>query len=238
MGCGGSKKDAVAEGGDAPSKADAGKMTYFAGLRSRGEPTQIIAAYKNGVKMEVELIDFEEWGKRKEAKVAPYMPYITQPDGKIFLDTVPICKHLATLGGKFIVDEKTEKLCELGNSPPLQLADPAYNLPDGGVSLGCPPYDEIKPLALACIKDQLLPQLTGPFFAGAEPGFGEAFIWHNLDNWFALCKDEIAAAVGADGMGKLQTFYDKFAALDGIKEYLARRPKVWGVPGSKANPAA
>ena len=87
------------------------------------------------------------------------------------------------------------------------------------------------------IKDKVLPELTGPFFAGDEPGYGEAFIWHNLDNCFALCKDDIAAEVGADGMAKLQTFYDKFAALPGIAEYLARRPKVWGVPGSKANPA-
>ena len=82
----------------------------------------------------------------------------------------------------------------------------------------------------------MLPELTGPFFCGEKPGYGEAFIWHNLDNCFALCKDDIAAEVGEEGMKKLQDFYDTFAALDGVKEYLAKRPKVWGVPGSKAQP--
>lgn len=97
-------------------------------------------------------------------------------------------------------------------------------------------YDEWKPLMIAQIKDKVLPQLTGPFFCGEKPGYGEAQIWHNLDNCFALCKADIAAAVGAEGMAKLEAFYAKFAELDGIKDYLARRPKQWGVPGSKANP--
>ena len=37
-------------------------------------------------------------------------------------------------------------------------------------------------------------------------------------------------------MGKLTAFYETFAALDGVKEYLARRKKVWGLPGSRAQP--
>ena len=77
----------------------------------------------------------------------------------------------------------------------------------------------------------------GPFFAGETPGYGEAFLFHNLDNQFALCKPELTAAIGEEAMGKLDAFYTAFAALDGIKEYLAERPTVWGVPGSKANPA-
>merc|ERR1712054_474762 len=160
------------------------------------------------------------------------------PDGSIMIDTTKICKHLATLNGNWIVDKKTEELCELANDAPIQLADPPLNLPVGGLSLGCPPYEEWKVAAIAALKDKMLPQLTGPFFAGAQPGYGEAFAWHNLNNLFALCKDEIAEAVGADGMAKLQTFYDKFAELPGIKEYLAGRPKQFGVPGSKLNPTA
>ena len=38
-------------------------------------------------------------------------------------------------------------------------------------------------------------------------------------------------------MAKLTAFYDRFAALDGVKEYLERRQKVWGLPGSRAQPA-
>ena len=37
-------------------------------------------------------------------------------------------------------------------------------------------------------------------------------------------------------MAKLTAFYEKFAALDGVKEYLAKRQKVWGLPGSRAQP--
>ena len=44
-------------------------------------------------------------------------------------------------------------------------------------------------------------------------------------------------AIGAEAMAKLTAFYETFAALDGVKEYLARRKKVWGLPGSRAQPA-
>ena len=37
-------------------------------------------------------------------------------------------------------------------------------------------------------------------------------------------------------LAKLDAFYAKFAALDGVKDYLAKRPTTWGIPGSKANP--
>ena len=58
----------------------------------------------------------------------------------------------------------------------------------------------------------------------------------NLDQCFFLAKPEIAEALGGADMAKLEGFYERFAALDGIKEYLAKRPTQWGVPGSKANP--
>jgi hypothetical protein len=54
---------------------------------------------------------------------------------------------------------------------------------------------------------------------------------------FAVAKTELTAAIGAEDMAKLENFYAKFAALDGIKDYLAERPKVWGMPGSRAQPA-
>ena len=82
-----------------PAAVDAGKMTYLDFPRSRGEPTQLVAAY-GGVKLDVELIDLEEWGSRK-GKVAPFLPYITNPDGSILLETDAIMKHLAVLGGRW-----------------------------------------------------------------------------------------------------------------------------------------
>ena len=47
----------------------------------------------------------------------------------------------------------------------------------------------------------------------------------------------VSEAIGAEAMAKLTAFYETFAALDGVKEYLARRKKVWGLPGSRAQPA-
>jgi len=221
-----------------PAAAEAGgvsKLTYFGGLRSRGEPTQMCIKY-GGLNMEVELIDFDEWGKRKSDKI-PFMPYITEADGSIVLETENIMKYLAEKGGKFVVDAKQEELCKIANGNPIMLADPHFNMPDP-VGFGAPAYDVWFPTAVEQLKDYAVRLGDGPFFAGAKPGYAECFVWHNLDNCFALDKEKFAEAIGADPMAKLQGFYDKFAALDGIKEYLAGRPKVWGMPGSKAQPAS
>ena len=48
-------------------------------------------------------------------------------------------------------------------------------------------------------------------------------------------KDEISAGVGEEAMAKLLAFHARFAALDGVNEYLANRPKEFGAPGSLAN---
>lgn len=261
MGCGGSKPENTAESTDnaappdsAPAPAatekvevpaaapvetkDAGKMTYFLGLRSRGEPTQMIAAY-GGVKMDVELIDFAEWGKRKADKIAPFMPYITNPDGSIMIETTVIHKHLATLGGKFVIDAKTEELCRIANEPPIVMADPIWNLPGGGDggTPGTPGFEEWCKATAEVMQGYVTMLDDGPFFAGEQPGYGEAFVWHNLDNCFAIDKIKFTELVGEEGIGKLTAFYDRFAALDGIKEYLTNRPTKWGMPGSLASPA-
>ena len=48
---------------------------------------------QGGVNLDVELISFDEWSQRK-GKVAPYLPYITMPDGAIMLETTVIMKQL------------------------------------------------------------------------------------------------------------------------------------------------
>ena len=220
-------------GAEAAAK-DAGKMTYFAGLRSRGEPTQMIAAY-GGVPMDVELITFEQWGALKSEAI-PFMPFITQPDGKILLETEVILKHLATLGGKFVVDKAQEELCKIANSHPLQTVDPLFNLPPEMMAgFGVPPFEKWLEDVVPVVKDLIAKLGDKPFFAGDKPGYAEAFIFHDLDNLFVIATPEITAAVGAAGMAKLKALYERFAALDGIKQYLAARPKVWGMPGSKGH---
>jgi glutathione S-transferase len=247
MGCGGSNDGEQEQVNSAPAGAptgapaapgeskNVGKMVYFGGARSRGEPTQIIAAYE-GLTMEAELIDFEEWGKRKSDKI-PYMPYIEQPDGSIMLDTEVILKHLAVTGGKFVVDDKTADLAHRGNSAPLFLTDPYVNAPAGQeAAFGAP---DPKETWLEQVKPEwkkLAEELgDGPFFAGEKPGYGEAFIWHNIDQGMILDKAAMTEACGEEGMKKLEAWHAKFAALDGVKDYLAKRPKKFGFPDSFAS---
>jgi glutathione S-transferase len=214
-----------------------GTLTYFVPVRSRGEPTQLCIAY-GGVDMDVELISMDEWGKRKAAGVAPFLPYITQADGTIMLETTVIMKHIGTVGGKFVVDAKQDELCQISNDPPIQHCDPTFNLPGGGGrdKAGQPAYDEWFQATSEVLKVYVAKLGDGPFFAGAKPGYAECFVWHNLDNCFAIDKTAFTKAIGEEAMGKLTAFYDRFAALDGVKEYLARRLKVWGFPGSRAQP--
>jgi len=156
------------------------------------------------------------------------------------LETTVIMKHLAALGGRFVVDAATEELCEIANGPPMQTADPVFNLPDGGGGRGGPgqaKYDEWFAAVVNVLNDFVGRLGDKPFFAGATPGYGEAFVWHNLDNLFDIDKPAFTAAIGAPAMAKLTAFYERFAALDGIKDYLARRQTVWGLPGSRAQPA-
>ena len=216
-----------------------GTLTYFYPVRSRGEPTQLCIAY-GSVDMKVELISMDEWGRRKEAKVAPFLPYITQTDGSIMLETTVIMKHIGTLGGKFVVDEKQDELCKISNDAPIQHCDPTFNLPGGGGrdKAGQPAYDEWFAATAEVLKDYVTRLGDGPYFAGSKPGYAECFVWHNLDNCFGIDKAAFAEVLGEEAMGKLMGFYERFAALDGIKEYLAARPKVWGFPGSRAQPDA
>ena len=86
------------------------------------------------------------------------------------------------------------------------------------------------------LKDLAARLGDGPFFAGDAPGYAECFVWHDLDNCFGIDKAAFASYLGEEAMGRLAAFYARFAALDGVKEYLARRPKVWGLPGSRAQP--
>ena len=229
--------DKQAEAADCDCIMSAGTLTYFVPVRSRGEPTQLCIAYGK-VDMNVELISFEEWDKRKAAGVAPFLPYITQTDGTIMLETCVIMKHIGKLGGKFVVDAKQDELCKISNDPPIQHCDPTFNLPGGGGrdKAGQPEYDEWFAATGEVLKDYAAKLGDGPFFAGAKPGYAECFVWHNLDNCFDIDKAAFTKYIGEDAMGKLTAFYDRFAALDGVKEYLARRLKLWGLPGSRAQP--
>merc|ERR1719271_677498 len=145
-------------------------------------------------------------------------------------------KHLGVMGG-LVADEKQDQLCEIANGRPIQLADPVYNLPDAGASMvpPCPPFDEWKKETAEVLKDYAVKLGDGPFFAGAAPGYAECFVWHNLDNCFGI--PGLKEMVDKADLAKLEAFYAAFAALDGVKDYLAKRSTTWGMPGSYAQAA-
>jgi hypothetical protein len=228
MGCGGS---------DQAEKQNAGTITYFAGIRSRGEPVFMVLSH-GGIAYEAKLIDGEEWGKLKstdEAKPPNFMPFRTDAEGTITQDTVPLMETFAKMGGKFVVDAKTKTLADRCNGGKTFL-DPYVNLPDPtavGVETS---WDEALATAIGEWKELAKELGAGPFFAGAKPGYGEAFVFHNLSNILVVAEKEFKEGVGEEDAKKLMAFHKAFAALDGVKEYLAKRPAQFGAPGSKANP--
>ena len=167
------------------------------------------------------------------------MPFTTKSDGEIVIETVVIMKYLAELGGKFVVDDFQAELASIGNDCPkgLQMADHLWNLPEEmSKGLGDLPLDDwVKTLGGPIFKDLAGKLGDKPFFAGEKPGYGECQIWHNLDVSLPLAKDKLTAEIGEEAMAKLVTWNERFAALDGIKEYLAARPKAFGMPGSPAH---
>ena len=48
---------------------------------------------------------YDVWESRK-GKTAPFLPYITQPDGSVLIETLVIMKHLAEVGGKFVIHRR------------------------------------------------------------------------------------------------------------------------------------
>jgi len=237
MGCQGTKEKA----GDVAEK----KLTihYFQGLRSRGEMCRMVAAHGD-VQYESHELSFEEWGKFKEeqGKLEPKgiqtLPYITKSDGTNMAETCDIMKYLAELGGKFVIDDATYKLAERANAPPFCMVDPFLNLPEEArknFGIDTPVEDMKKIIAenWKTLADELGDK---NFFAGEKPGYGEVYVFHNIDNGLSWADKELSELCGEEVITKLKAFHKRMSELPGIKEYLATRPKFCGMPGSVGNP--
>merc|ERR1711977_647766 len=148
----------------------------------------MVAAH-GGVSIKDELLTMDEWGARKSEAI-PYMPYIVQPNGENLFETCDVLKHLATMGGSLVIDDKQAALAEKANSPPFILVDPYLNMPEamwGPEAFNLPPFADY-PATIAPALKELAGELgDGAFFAGESAGYGEAFLWHNIDNMKACC---------------------------------------------------
>jgi len=188
----------------------------------------------------------EAWGafKEEQGKLEPKgiqsLPYVTKPDGEVMAETADVMKYLADLGGKFVVDEANAKLIERSNDMPLMLVDPMLNMPQ-------PAWEG---LGITMSKEEMLAGVSeawktlatelgdNNFYSGETPGYGEVFVFHNIDNGLTVAEKELTELCGEDTVTKLKAFHTRFSELPGIKEYLAGRPKVCGMPGSAGNPGA
>lgn len=187
-----------------------------------------MCAAHGGITLGDEAIPMDQWPAMKSDKI-PHLPFIKRPDEPNMFETEDILKHVATIGGKFEVNEATAALCHRANTPPLFIVDPYLNMPEAmWEGFGLPSKEEwIKMVGpeLKKLADELGDK---PFFNGDKPGYGEVFIWHNIDNMMLCCKEELPE------LSKLEAFHKRISELPGCKEYLAKRPKKFGLPDSKA----
>jgi len=220
-------------------------LTYF-GLRSRGEPPRFVAAY-SGVTIENVALGQEEWGAFKADGAKPEaertdnkegiqsLPYVTHPDGKKQAETLDVMQIFAKAGGKMVDDADTRALGDKANGIANSI-DPYLNLDEatrGAFGLTTP-QDEAFAKAAEAFKEFATTLGDKAFFAGDKPGYGEAFVFHIIDNAKSIEKDgktKWAELVG-DGWATLEKYHANFAGQPGVKEYLAARGDKCGVPGS------
>jgi len=238
MGCGGAE--------ETRPESEPFTLVYF-GLRSRGEPCRFVAAY-SGVAIENKTLSPEEWGAFKALADKPEaergdnkegiksLPYVVHPDGKKQAETLDVMKIFAEAGGKMVVDADTRALGDKANANANNI-DPYLNLPDQATrdAFGLTtPQDEAFGKAAEVFKEFATTLGDKAFFAGDKPGYGEAFVFHNIDNAKSMEKDGATkwAELVGDGWATLDKYHANFAGQAGVKEYLAARGDKCGMPGS------
>jgi len=237
--------EAPAAEAPAAQEAAAYTMVYF-GLRSRGEPPRLVAAY-SGVTIENKALSPEEWGAFKADGAKPEeertdnkagiqsLPYVIHPDGKMQAETLDVMQIFATAGGRMVDDADTRAIGDNANSI-ANFIDPYLNLDQAtrdafGITT---PQNEAFAQAAEAFKEFATTLGDKAFFAGDMPGYGEAFVFHNIDNAKSIEKDgstKWAELVG-DGWATLEKYHANFAGQPGVKEYLEARGDKCGMPGS------
>eukprot|EP00493_Phyllostaurus_siculus_P020950 UN21275 len=164
------------------------------------------------------------------------LPVLVKANGRKMPESCDIALHVAENGAKSIVcDQAAQDLFAKCQSPPLAGSMPLLNffskedvladngdkeLALGGMTLTLNGFlkaaeEEFKKL------DGELEKVDGPFFAGKEVGMGDLGILFIYGNMIALQKD-----FGEEFLSeKFKTWVRKTKTLNGVKEYLADRPK-------------
>uniref|UniRef100_A0A0G4EYH5 GST C-terminal domain-containing protein n=1 Tax=Chromera velia CCMP2878 TaxID=1169474 RepID=A0A0G4EYH5_9ALVE len=160
------------------------------------------------------------------------------PTGERLGETADIARHIASQApkelGLFPVEEKAAAharlVFDLSNTRPLDLLNPLTNWFSAEDSRA--KQVEMIPMCVEAFKAaaEHFPG-EGPFFGGDSPHYGDFGMFHVVSLLRGLNRDAFAS-LGP----KWTTFYDRMAALPGVKEYLAERPQAGtgtvGRPGS------
>jgi len=214
----------------------AGELFYFP-LRARCEPVRLILHYA-GVNYFLNTVPMGEWPELKGSTAmngCDSMP-IFKPDGGgvegIFNETVEIAKWICKESGKKSLlpdDPKAHKLFMLTMDGPLTQVMMTLHLKDAADGKKVAP--EVSKACVAELKAKAEPDLVAPFIDLNEPHYGDNGNWAVHDNLTRL-DPAVLTTLGP----KWQTFYEAVAKCNGIKEYIAVRPKAGkgklGKPGS------
>mmetsp|Transcript_46454 Transcript_46454/g.132891 ORF Transcript_46454/g.132891 Transcript_46454/m.132891 type:complete len:231 (+) Transcript_46454:91-783(+) len=218
-------------------------LVYFK-LRARGEAVRMVARY-SGVPVAEEIVELEEWPALKPTMPKGQLPVLRLSDGSLMPESVDIALFLARqpiATRQLVTDEASVSLLTWCAEPPISMADPLLNWfdkDDAAAKLG-PYLEEARPLIAE--RDAELQASAGPFFAGESPGVGDFGLFHiasNIEVLGHIGRDDASIWQEWQLSSKWMDWLSAIAALPGVQEYLAERPKTgvgaMGKPGSLAS---
>jgi len=216
---------------------------YYFSLRARADPIRMIAEY-TGFEFNDRFVSFAEWPELKQKMPNGQLPVLIKADGKMMPESCDIALHVAENGMKSIVcDQAAMDLFAKCQNVPLAKSMPLLNFFAKDDVLENKPLElgEMKMTLQGFLKeaeaefkalDDELKKMDGPFFAGKEVGMGDLGILFIYGNMIALQDD-----FGDDFLsGKFKKWIETTRNLDGVKEYLTKRPK-FGT-GETGNPTS
>lgn len=195
-----------------------GELMYFP-LRARGEPLRFLLHYA-GLPYEMNTIALSEWPSIKETTPGNQLPVFTPLHEEAVTDSPKIALYIAKMAnmpGLVPSDDSAAKMYDVCNTAPCAGAQALLNW--FTVAESEPKLAGDIAAIITEIK-KFESQLTGPFFGGEKPHYGEFALMHLVDVLKSLDPKTL------DTLGsKFSTWFAGMCNLKGVKGYLKSRPK-------------
>uniref|UniRef100_A0A7S2LXF7 Glutathione transferase n=1 Tax=Zooxanthella nutricula TaxID=1333877 RepID=A0A7S2LXF7_9DINO len=215
------------------------KLYYF-GLRARGEALRMMMRY-GGLPYEDHIVPFKDWlaGKKEQVPAGRtgqrQLPLLELPGGDLLPESFDIAMYIAKRTTPSLLGEdpaQAERLFKLGDTEETPFGSGFKHYHSINPMLNRLPKEEAEALipayvaALPGTLKYLAGELGGRrFFGGDAPHYADFQVWHYVDNMRTLDGGATLEALGEPGE-VLQAWYDAVAALPGVAEYLASRPRL------------